>query len=91
MVWRILVLLLLLILIVRAVWRLLEGIVEGASVRDAGRKQASDARMVKDPVCGTYVVPSRALTASRGGETAWFCSPECQRTWQRQSARASRG
>ena len=39
--------------------------------------------MVKDPVCGTYVVPSKALTASRGNETAWFCSPECQHAWQR--------
>jgi YHS domain-containing protein len=37
--------------------------------------------MVKDPVCGTYVVQGRALTAVRGGETAWFCSPECQRAW----------
>jgi YHS domain-containing protein len=39
--------------------------------------------MVKDPVCGTYVVPSKALTASRGTETAWFCSAECQQAWQR--------
>jgi YHS domain-containing protein len=39
--------------------------------------------MVKDPVCGTYVVQSRALMASRGEETAWFCSPECQNAWQR--------
>ncbi len=37
--------------------------------------------MVKDPVCGTYVVQGRALTAVRGGETAWFCSSECQRAW----------
>jgi YHS domain-containing protein len=37
--------------------------------------------MVKDPVCGTYVVEGRALTAARNGQTAWFCSPECQHAW----------
>jgi YHS domain-containing protein len=24
------------------------------------------------------------LTAASGGETAWFCSEECRRQWQRQ-------
>ena len=46
------------------------------------RRIASD-ELVKDPVCGTYVVPSKALTASRDNQTAWFCSPECQQAWQR--------
>ena len=36
---------------------------------------------MKDPVCGTYVVQGRALTAVRGGQTAWFCSAQCQRAW----------
>jgi YHS domain-containing protein len=33
--------------------------------------------LVKDPVCGTYVVRSRAV--SRGGPDGgrYFCSPEC--------------
>ena len=38
--------------------------------------------MVRDPVCGTFVVQSRALTADSGGETAWFCSEECRRSGQ---------
>jgi YHS domain-containing protein len=37
---------------------------------------------VRDPVCGTFVVQSRALTAARAGETAFFCSEECRRKWQ---------
>jgi YHS domain-containing protein len=37
--------------------------------------------MVKDPVCGTYVVEGRALTAVRSGQKAWFCSPRCQAAW----------
>ena len=70
-------------LVARAVMRLFAGIVEGAT-GGAPRAAAPPAtKMVKDPVCGTYVVPSKALTASRGDQTAWFCSPECQHAWQR--------
>jgi YHS domain-containing protein len=74
---------LLITLVVRSVFRLFAGIVEGAS--DGGTRKATlpSTKMVKDPVCGTYVVPSKALTASRGNQTAWFCSPECQHAWQR--------
>jgi len=89
---RIALILLLLALVLRAIWRLFEGITQGAAP-DGSRERTSRsaARMVKDPVCGTYVVPARALTATRDGETAWFCCPECQRSWQRREARASRG
>jgi YHS domain-containing protein len=75
---------LLITLVVRSVLRLLGGIVEGAtgtSARDTSVPATT--KMVKDPICGTYVVPSKALTASRGSQTAWFCSPECQHAWQR--------
>jgi YHS domain-containing protein len=52
------------------------------SPRVSNRRRAQvTGHMVKDPVCGTYVVQGRALTAVRGGQTAWFCSSECQRAW----------
>lgn len=35
--------------------------------------------LVKDPVCGTYVVRSRAVTRAGGGEVRYFCSEECAR------------
>jgi YHS domain-containing protein len=73
----------LLTLVARSVMRLFGGIVEGAS-GEPRKKVAPGTKMVKDPVCGTYVVPARALTASKkSGETAWFCSPECREAWQR--------
>ena len=34
--------------------------------------------MVQDPVCGTWIPVSQALTANRGGETFYFCSSECR-------------
>ena len=74
---------LLITLVVRAALRFFAGIVEGAS-GGARNPTPATTKMVKDPVCGTYVVPSKALTASRDNQTAWFCSPECQQAWQRQ-------
>ena len=70
-------------LVVRAALRFFAGIVEGASDGGPRRPTPVPTKMVKDPVCGTYVVPSKALTASRDNQTAWFCSPECQQAWQR--------
>jgi uncharacterized protein len=34
--------------------------------------------MKQDPVCGTYVPVSLALTAIRKGETVYFCSSACR-------------
>ena len=69
-------------LVVRSVMRLFGGILEGASGQTRP-KVSPGTRMVKDPVCGTYVVPAGALTASRDGETVWFCSSKCREAWQR--------
>ena len=33
--------------------------------------------LVKDPVCHTYVVRSRAIHRSLGGESRYFCSRAC--------------
>ena len=33
--------------------------------------------LVKDPVCQTYVLMSRAIRAEAGGAPAYFCSREC--------------
>jgi YHS domain-containing protein len=82
MMWliRAILVFLLVLLIVRAVWRLVAGIMEGASRGRHGVPERG-ARMVRDPVCGTFVVQSRALTATARGETAWFCSEDCRRRW----------
>lgn len=81
---RLLLILFVIALVVRSIWRFLEGVVDGASdpARRSGRMPRKGPRMVRDPVCGTFVVQSRALTADRGGQTAWFCSEDCRRRWQ---------
>jgi YHS domain-containing protein len=83
---RILLFMLLITVVLRSAYRFFYGVIEGAGM-DSRRRVSNRHRtqvtghMVKDPVCGTYVVQGRALTAVRGGETAWFCSSECQRAW----------
>jgi len=39
--------------------------------------------LVKDPVCQTYVVMSRALRSEVGGTVVHFCSRECQDRYRR--------
>jgi YHS domain-containing protein len=76
---RLFLIFLLVSLVLRSIFRFLEGVIEGATGHK--RRGPVSGRMVKDPVCGTYVVEGRALTAARGRESAWFCSPECRRQW----------
>ena len=71
---------------IRAVWRLLQGLMQGlsgpsrrqAQARDTGRAPEQGVQMAKDPVCGTYVVPERALSISVGREKMYFCSEACR-------------
>lgn len=49
----------------------------GASIPNKGAQPRGE-EMVLDPVCGSYVPESSALSARRGGETAHFCSTECR-------------
>jgi len=83
MLWliRLLLIFLLITLLLRAVWRLIGGIAEGASGSAPGVPRRGT-QMVRDPVCGTFVVQARALSASAAGETAWFCSDACRQRWQ---------
>ncbi len=70
---------LLIVLFIRALWRLLAGVVQGltaAPPRRAGGDRP--VALVRDPVCGTFVVPSRAVTLGRGEETRYFCSERCR-------------
>lgn len=41
------------------------------------RPRALRDELVKDPVCETYVLRSRAHTRTVGGKTYYFCGPKC--------------
>jgi YHS domain-containing protein len=81
---RFLLLAILLLLIARAFWRVMDGILEAASGRPRrdGRSQAPAVKLVRDPVCGTYVAPSNALSLTSGGTTHYFCSDDCRKKFR---------
>ena len=71
---------LLVYLVIRAVVRLVSGISQG--VRDWQPPQDRAAvGLVRDPVCGTFVVPTRALTSGSGAAVHYFCSERCREAW----------
>jgi YHS domain-containing protein len=84
-VFRAILVVLLLLLLLRAVWRLLGGVVQGAMSAGpaTGRRPAAPpaVKMARDPICGTYVVPGKALELASGRETMYFCSPRCRDEW----------
>jgi YHS domain-containing protein len=68
------------ILVVLFVLRLLVRAVTGA--RTSQRRQARiGGSLVRDPQCGTYVPPARALTLSSRGQVLHFCSDRCRDAW----------
>jgi YHS domain-containing protein len=81
---RWLLIFLLIVFFLRFVGRLMRGLAEGMSSggqsarRGGGR---TPVKMVADPVCGTYVIPGKALQASRGRDTHYFCSESCRDKW----------
>jgi YHS domain-containing protein len=70
----------------RALWRLLDGIVEGASRGSRGSQVPQRGmQMARDPVCGTFVVADRALSLTDGDTTVYFCSDACRNKYTRTS------
>ena len=86
---RIVLLFILATLLVRAVSRFLGGLVRGAAGPTApprpSRPGDVPVKMAKDPVCGTFVVPGKALSATSGGDTVWFCSEACRDAFGRRN------
>jgi YHS domain-containing protein len=82
MLVRALLLFLLAVLLVRALLRLFRGVVEGAGYRRDGGGPPG-VSLVRDPVCGMFVVPTKALTSGGGAETRYFCSEKCRSEWLR--------
>ncbi len=64
-------------LVIRLVWWFIARQMRGsapAPPRARGRSVA----LVRDPVCGTYVEPARAVEARVGSTVHYFCSESCR-------------
>ena len=73
------------VLLIQLVWGLIRQAVGGAA-RVAGGRHARprviSGQMVKDPVCGTYVVQGSAIVEGSGRSATYFCSEECRRRFR---------
>jgi YHS domain-containing protein len=67
--------------ILRAASRLLHGVLEGAGYRREIPQQRG-VGLVRDPVCGVFVVPDKAIASGSGSGAKYFCSEKCRREWR---------
>ena len=65
----------LVLVIARAFWRVVDGILDGAR---GGDRRPGSVKLVRYPVCGTYVAPGSAPSLTDGAATHYFCSEECR-------------
>jgi YHS domain-containing protein len=79
---KLIVTLVLLFIVGRIVWRFMYAIFEGAGMLKAPQDRERKAvKLVRDPVCGVFVVPTQALTSGTGTSTQYFCSEKCRQQW----------
>ena len=77
----------LILLLARAFWRLVGGILQGVTRQPRGVREPGQAvPMVRDPVCGTFVLPERAVTVSDGRQRVHFCSTACRDKYRSRTA-----
>jgi YHS domain-containing protein len=75
--FRLVLIAILLIIVARVFWRLVDAVIEGASGQPRGQVK-SGVKLERDPVCGTFVTPHSALSLTAGGTTQYFCSEKCR-------------
>jgi len=91
-VLRVVLIAVMIVLLARAFWRVVDGILEGLSGPPRPSVPQRGVPMARDPVCGTYVVPERAVTVADGPRVVYFCSTACRDKFRaRPGGRAGRG
>lgn len=83
---RFFLLIVLFVVIARVFWRFVEGVVRGLTgpTPPAGRRGGAPApvKMSQCPVCGTYVVPGKAISLVNGGAPVFFDTEKCRAEYQ---------
>jgi hypothetical protein len=78
-VFRLALFVILSIVVARAFWRLVDGVIAGLSGQPSATSgEIRGVQMARDPVCGTYVVPERAIAMNDGRQQVFFCSTGCR-------------
>lgn len=80
---RFLLLSILILLVARAVLRVFDGVLDAMNGRSVRPRPGSSAmKLVRDPVCGTFVPPGASLSEQADGHRHYFCSERCRETFR---------
>jgi YHS domain-containing protein len=84
---RLILLFILILAAARFFWRLVETVVRAASTAPQGGARRgggppASVKMQPCPVCGTYVVPGKAISIVSNGAPVYFCSDKCRAEYQ---------
>ena len=87
---RLILLFILILVAARFIWRLIESVIRGAMGPAAGSAQGqrrsgstpASVKMQPCPICGTYVVPGKAISVVSNGAPVYFCSDTCRAKYQ---------
>jgi YHS domain-containing protein len=84
-VTRLVLLSILLLALAWAFWRLVDGVIEtfGGTTEQRRRRRVPGVKLVRDPVCGTWVSPTNSRFLQVGTATHYFCSEECRAKFQK--------
>jgi YHS domain-containing protein len=81
-VTRVVLLFALLLVVAWAFWRFVDGVIETfGGLPAAKRRQArgpAPVKLVRDPMCGTWVDPTTSLGTTAGRTVHYFCSAKCR-------------
>jgi YHS domain-containing protein len=88
MLVRLVLFVLLAVFAARAFWRFVDGVAEGLRGAPRARTPRRGVHMVRDPVCGTFVLPNPALSTTENGRPVYFCSARCLAQYRRARADA---
>lgn len=69
------------LVVARLLWQLVRGVFEGMGYRPPAGRGGQSVGLVRDPVCGLFIVPSKALTSGSGSSTRYFCSEKCRQEY----------
>ena len=83
---RLVLFLVLSVFVARAFWKLVDSFLEGVTGQSRTRTPQRTAAMVRDPICGTFILPDRALTLGDGQARVFFCSDACRDRYRSQSS-----
>jgi len=88
MMARVVLILVLSIVLSRMYYRVVRSFREGLSGGDSqtASPPQQSVQMVRDPICGTFLLPDRAVTLVDGRARVYFCSEACRDRYRARTA-----